>query len=109
MTIEYDQLAQARENSINAVSVYSGVLDSEIQCFISVCNTTSGNVNLRLFHDKDGTTYDESTALIWDIVIGPGEVFDRLKVFMNSNTGNIAYRSSVANALTITIYGITKS
>ena len=109
MTIAYDQVAQARENSTNAVSVYAGAANTEVQCFVTVCNTTSGDVLLRLFHDKDGTTYDENTALVWDVIVEPGQVFDKDKIFINGNSGNLAYRSSVANALTITVYGVNKS
>ena len=109
MAISYSQVAQARENSTNAVSVYSSGSSETVQIFAKICNTTTSDVALRLFHDNDGTTYDESTALVWDIIIEPGQVFDTDKIFMNNSSGNFAYRSGTANALTITVYGVVKS
>jgi len=109
MTIEYKQLAQVRENSTNAVSVYSPGAGETVQAFIKITNTTSSTVEGRVFHDNDGTTYDETTAIVWDIDIEPGQILEIDKIFMDNGDGNLAYRSSVANALTITVYGINKS
>ena len=109
MAAERIQLAQARENSTNAVSVYgtdNGHL-STLQT-IMLCNTTASAVTFRLFFDEDGTTYDETTALYWDASLAAGstltiELLNGL--YMANDAGNIAYRSSVANAITITIWG----
>ena len=102
MTIEYKQLAQARENSTNAVSVYSPSTGETVQVFIKITNTTASMAAVRVFHDNNGTTYDETTTLAWDIEIGPGQFLEIDKVFMDDSTGNIAYRSDTANALTAT-------
>jgi len=61
---------------------------------------------VRIFLDDDGTTYDESTALYWDIDIATKTTLS-IDTFwaMNNSSGNLAYRTSVDNALTITIFG----
>ena len=109
MTIAYSQLAQARENSTNAVSIYSPGAGETVQAFLKIANNTAAVAAVRVFHDDDGTTYDETTALLWDIDIEPGQFLEIDKVFMNNSAGNLAYRSSVANALTATVYGVVKS
>lgn len=107
MALQEKQLGQARENSINAVSVYSpGSNTTTIIKSIMLANTSSSEVNVRVFLDDNGTTYDESTALVWDVKIYPGNIwFIDNFLAMNNSNGNLAYRSSVANAITITVFG----
>jgi acetyltransferase-like isoleucine patch superfamily enzyme len=111
MANTYQQLGQARENSTNAVSVYSpGASEEVIIKQIIVANTSGAAATVRMFHDNDGTTYDESTTVGWDVTIPANSVWDRgVTICMNNAAGNFAYRSSVANALTITIYGVVKT
>ena len=101
------QLFQARENSTNPVSVFSPGASEQVEITrIVFANTTADDVLIRLFNDDDGTTYDETTALIWDLKIPVGAFFPYCAgVDMSDATGNLAYRSSVANAVTITGYG----
>ncbi|KKN78276.1 hypothetical protein LCGC14_0351350 [marine sediment metagenome] len=107
MTITEKQLGQARENSTNAVSVYSpGASTNTIIKTIVLCNTSGASATYRLFCDDNGTTYTEVTALAWDVVL-PADSVVQIDGFitMNDATGNFAYRSSVANAITITLFG----
>ena len=102
------QLFQARENSTNAVSVYSPAADTNtVVKHLRVVNTSGGNADLTLYHDDDGTTYDESTAIEWQTTLATGETFeiDNTFIALNNSSGNLAYKSSVANALTITGWG----
>lgn len=107
MGLQEKQLGQARENSTNAASVYSPAADTTaIIKSIVICNQSGADATFRLFLDDDGTTYDESTALYWDITIpANGSVPLDTYYTMNNSSGNLAYRSSVANALTITVFG----
>ena len=107
MSISKKQLGQARENSTNAVSVYSPPekLEATIKS-IRVCNTSGAAATVRMFIDHDGTTYDETTAIVWDMVVPIGGAITDTDIhYMNLAAGNLAYRSSVANALTITVEG----
>ena len=101
------QLFQVRENSTNAVSVFSPAASSQVELTrIVFANTTENDVLIRLFNDDNGATYDESTSLIWDLKIPAGAFFPYCAgVDMSNSSGNLAYRSSVANAVTITGYG----
>jgi hypothetical protein len=111
MANTYQQLGQARENSTNAVSVYSpGASEEAIIKSIIVANTSGADATVRIFVDDDGTTYDESTAIAWDVTIPADSVWDfETTICMNDATGNLAYRSSVSNALTVTVNGVVKS
>lgn len=107
MALQEKQLGQARENSTSAVSVYSPAASTTaVIKNIIVTNTSAGSADLSVFVDDDGTTYDESTAIMWQNSISSGETvtIDSF-VAMDNENGNLAYQSSVANALTITVFG----
>lgn len=107
MPFQEKQLAQARENSTNAVSVYSpGASTTSVIKTIFLANTSGADATFRLFVDDDGTTYTEVTAIGWDVDILAGQMIE-IDCFipMNVAAGNFAYRSSVANAITITLFG----
>jgi len=105
------QLAQARENGTSAVSVLANGTDEVLAvATVILCNQTGSNVTYRLFHDDDGTTYDETTALAWDVQLGPYQTdILCLKAVLGGNqaVGNFAYRTSTGDAITITLYGFT--
>jgi hypothetical protein len=76
-----------------------------------VCNTSGASVTYRIFLDNDGTTYDRTTALFWDTLLDPDttvliETIDGL--ILNNSSANIAVRTSVADAITFTLYGEKK-
>ena len=56
--------------------------------------------------DDAGTTYDESTALIWDASLSPGSyaIIDG-PFYMNNLSGNLGVRSDAASELTFTAFG----
>lgn len=107
MAFQEKQLAQERENSTNAVSVYSPPdLTTAIIREIWLCNQTDAAALYNLYCDDDGTTYTESTALAWEQELEANET-RRISCWipMNLTAGNFAYKSSVANAITITLFG----
>ena len=107
MAFQEKQLAQARENSTNAVTVYSRPADTtSIVKTLIVCNTSGAACTYRLFFDDNGNTYDESTALVWDQTLSANEtiIIDTF-LAMATASGTIGYRNSVANAITITLFG----
>ena len=101
------QLGQARPADLLNVSIYSpGASVSALIKNIVVSNSSGSVVNCRIFHDEDGTTYDETTQVVWDMDIPAGSpVFIDVFFGMINAAGNLAVRSSVANALTFTVYG----
>jgi len=106
-TLQEKQLGQHRINSTTATSLYSPAASvTAIIKSIVVCNQSGGAATFRLFVDDDGTTFDETTAHFWDAPIA-ADTTVTIDTFwpMNDSTGNLATRTSVANALTFTAYG----
>jgi len=108
MAETFKQLGQARENSTNPASVYSpGASTQAIIKAIYICNQSGADATFRVFVDDDGSTYDQTSCLVYDETI-PADSTTVLTdpICMNDATGNLAYRSSVANALTCTVFGV---
>jgi len=107
--LTYTQLAQARFANTTPASIYQSSSGQQVQVFVKICNVSSAEVLLRFFHDTDGTTFDESTAIVWDMELPPGYTLELDHIFIDNPAGNLAYRTSVASALTVTVYGAIKS
>ena len=101
------QLAQARPAGTSAVSAWTvGVAAPYKIVLINICNVTASHVHVSLFHDADGTTYDESTALLWEYRLESGTTFSyECELSDYRAAGNIAITSSIGSAATFTIYG----
>ena len=101
------QLAQLRPSSTVAVSLYSPPQQrrSEVRKIV-IANTSNASQTYRIFHDNDGTTYDQTTSLCWDIPIGVGvtDTFTE-EIWLADESGNLAVKTSTSNALTFTAYG----
>lgn len=107
MTTTLKQLGQLRPANTTAASLYSpGASTDAVVKAIVICNTSGADATARVFHDDDGTTYNETTALAWDLVI-PADSIVVLELFvaMSDDTGNVAVRTDTGNALTFTAYG----
>ncbi len=103
----YTILAQSRPGNTSAISVYSPPASTRAEILnIIVCNTTSASHDFRIFLDADGTTYNETTALFWDIPV-PGESTLQIGAgwWMNKSSGNLAVRTDTASAFTFTVFG----
>jgi hypothetical protein len=100
---------QSRPSDTNFATVYSRPASTEsIVRQITIANQTTGSASFRLCIDDNGNTYDESNAHYWDVTIDPNTsvTFTNLFIAMNTASGTIGFRSSVASALTCSIYGI---
>lgn len=102
------QLGQARPADLNAASIYSPAVGVETRVTtLVICNTTGSAATYRVFHDDNGVTYDESTALYFDETVAANTtIVKSLRVDMADAAGNLAIRTDTANALTFTAYGI---
>ena len=105
------QLAQVRPANTTAVSAYSPDADIRTEILhILICNTTGSAATFRLFHDDDGTTYDETTALYWDNTINANASVsiayeEGQGLWLINAASNLAVRTGTNNALTFTLYG----
>jgi hypothetical protein len=103
--IQEQQLGQLRPANTTAASLYTSS-NTWVAKNLVICNTSSGLAKARVFYDASGTTYDETTALLWDIEVEPGESAFVDNFFAgNSASGNFGVRTDTANALTFTLYG----
>ena len=102
------QLAQSRPTDTTATSILapSSGTTYGISTLI-ICNTTGSDATYRIFHDNDGTTYDETTALFYDQTIRNNTTVGLDLALILKDGGNLAVRSGTGSALTFTVYGIT--
>ena len=101
-------LGQSRPANTTAVSIYSPVSGQHTKITrIVICNTASTTQKFRIFLHNTGTTYDESTALFWDIVT-PTDTTVEIKAgwWLTNPSGNLAVRTDSASAFTFTVFGI---
>ncbi len=107
------QLGQSRPANTTAVSIYSPGSNIETRVHVViVCNTTSSAATYRICHDEDGTTYDETTALMFDVSLGGNKTdivsfgeHDTGGIWMKNASGNLAVRTGTGNAINFTVYG----
>ena len=102
------QLGQSRPSGTAAVSVYSPPADTTaVIKTIIIANVGAGSVDACLFCDDDGTTYDESTAIYWEVSIANGNtVIIDTYICMDNSSGNLAIKTSSANDITFTLFGV---
>ena len=107
------QLAQTRPTDTNAATAYTAALRSEITRMV-IANVTASAATYSICHDDDGTTYDATTALFWEVSI-PAHTTDMVDFggigggVMVSPTGSIGVQSGTASAITYSFYGVTAS
>lgn len=112
MTNTFKQLAQSRPSNTSNTSIYSPDINTEtIIKSIIICNTSGAIANLRVFVDDDGTTYNEATAIVWDMPIYPSTQpsIIEVNICMNNSNGNLAIRTDTASALTVTVFGMEQT
>ena len=107
MAFQEKQLGQRRDNDTNTHSIYSpGANTTAIIKTIVIANTTGSDADIRVFIDDNGTTYDQSTALMYDVPIDANSTTQLCGFYpMNDATGNIAYQQGTGNACTVTVFG----
>ena len=101
------QLGQLRPVNTTAATLYSPAASTEaVIRTLVVCNTSGSAAKYRIFLDDDGTTYDETTALFWDIAL-PADTTDtiEIRITMNDSIGNLAVRTDTNSAITFTAMG----
>ena len=112
MTNTYKQLGQSRPSTTTSESLYSPSTSTEaIIKSVIICNTSGADANCSLFVDDDGTTYDEATALAWNVTVAANSspLVLSLHILMNNANGNLGIKTDTANALTFTIFGMEKN
>jgi hypothetical protein len=68
MAVEVKMLGQLRPADTTAAAIYTKAQDSKVWLDkMYVCNTTGSTATFKLCIDEDGSTYDETTALYWNV------------------------------------------
>lgn len=108
MAYQEKQLGQSRDNDTDTHSIYSPIAGvTAIVTTIVLANVSDSSAKVRVFIDDDGNTYDQTTAIAYDILIARGSSEIIMGFFpMNDKDGNLAYQQGTANAITITAFGV---
>jgi len=101
------QLGQLRPASTVAASVFTPAVAAPYTVsLINICNVSTADVVVSVFHDVDGVTYDQSTAILYTHTLSAGGMLQiEGNIADYRAAGNIGVQSSVANAATFTVYG----
>lgn len=105
------QLAQIRP-SASASTAFTSTLRTEITR-IMVCNTSNAVATFDIYHDDDGTTYDQTTALFYGATIESNATVEILSETLGAGVilargASIGVNTSVDQALTFSLYGVTE-
>ncbi len=111
MLAQANQLAQLRPTPTTPVLAYTASVDTEITLVV-ICNTTAADANFSVYHDDDGTIFDDDTAL-YKLQLVPAR--DTIEIELShagagisvASGGSIAVASDTADAINFTLYGIT--
>ena len=100
-------VAQSRPSDTNAASVYSPAAGTVlIVTRVLVVNTSAGNDTFSIFLDRDGTTYDQSTALFYQETLNSKTTREiEGHWFLDNSSGNLAVQSGTGSAITYTFFG----
>lgn len=103
----FKTLGQVRPSGTTAVSLYSPPANTDtIVSMIKCCNVSGAAVDVSVFLDDDGSTFDTSTALHFEVELFAGETLEVTgTITLNNSAGAIGVQSSVANAVTFTLFG----
>jgi len=102
--IQEKLLGQLRPSSTSAEVVYSAPSETTaIVKTITIANTSNTAVKYSIFVSA-GTTYDETTAIIWEVSLAKNNS-DIIDNFIALTEGNIAFKIDSATDATITLFG----
>lgn len=107
MAISHKILSQTRPSATTASTVYSpaGSIETVIKS-ICICNTSASSASYSIYLDADDETYDEASALFWQVPLAAGATaFYDLGAMGFDGSGGFAVQTDTASALTFTISG----
>lgn len=100
------QLAQSRPSTTAVASIYTpGDGVQAVVKTVIICNQSAGAAAFSIYHDDNGTTYDQTTQLYSDSTITAGNTRVLTDELFIDSSGNVAVKTDVNSALTFTLYG----
>lgn len=111
MLAQSSQLAQLRPANTAANGAFQADVETEVTLIV-ICNTTGADRRFSIYHDDDGTTYSDDTALYRSELVPANstvviELMHAGGGISMAPGGNLAVQSDSASALNFTLYGIT--
>jgi hypothetical protein len=103
----WKQMGQLRPANTTAASLFSPTRGYEYRIdVIYVCETAGATPTYRIFFDDNGTTYDQTTAIAYDLALTANQS-KRVEgpFYMNDESGNLAVRTSAGSQITFTAFG----
>ena len=101
-------LGQLTPADANAVSIYSpveGVICEATHMIVT--NVSGGAAEFTIYHDEAGTSYTNATTLVPGMTLNAKEYRRvELNAHMINPNGSMAVKTSVASAVTFTLYGL---
>jgi len=100
----YKLIIQNRPSNESTNTIFKATTKTIItQVVVSTCNNT--DVKFWIYHDDDGTTYDETTALLWKI-----KAKEKTTLIIDCEwavevNGSIGVKVDNSNGLNFTLYG----
>ena len=110
MALTRKPVHQSRPSGTLAVTLYqpaAGVTD-DLRIRIVRNSGVTGSATFNLYHDIDGTTFDADSEITPPLTLSDGDQYTEERVSADEN-GAIGFKTSVANALTITIWSLQES
>ena len=104
------QLAQARPANTSTATAFTATKQTEITRII-IANTTASATTFSLYHDDDGSTYDQTTAVVYSASLAANTTqfidgFGAGCGLMIRSGGTLGIQSGTSSACTFTIYGV---
>lgn len=105
------RIARVRPNGTAPVDLFQANAAVEITS-VFICNTSGNNATFRLYHTfSDSEVFGQANALYWDKLVPADDTLVWRSESIGAgikleNLDRIGVRSSVANALTFTLYGV---
>lgn len=113
MSAPGSQLAQSRPSGTSAVTLFSAGSTRVEVTRVVVANVTASAATYSLYHDDDGTTYDQGTALAYEVSLPANSWlvldFEGMGSGITIQAGGaMGIKSGTASAITYTVYGVTQ-
>jgi len=103
------ELGQLRPANITAATIYippTNIVTTEVKS-IFITNVSGNDARFRIFVDQDGTTYDEDTAIMFDVsLLKRTSVTISETIFLNNSAGSIGVRTDSPDDVNFTVYGV---
>lgn len=107
-------LAQFKPNSASPETLFTAVMRTEITLIMAVVTSGAAAVDLELYHDDDGTTYNTTTQILNATIplVGSGVIFQAQHpgsgIIMKPG-GSIGGLSATIDTINLSLYGITET